>query len=1112
MGDIQDRAEQQMRQRVQIAGLERDWSMELRRVSLVAEADIDHDLAIRALRGVRQLQRRDEILLRDRPACVVVGMVAIAADDYEAGSYWSAFFDHLGERQDQYTRAKYGDAFIAALDHFGLPYDVGGGLTYLGPLTLHAAVPTYCLADLLALLAQRDRLTVGLDGEGFVAWATGIGAPTRLNRVDVPVRRFLHSGGEFAVDMVDRLLEMLHALKSGETDLEWTGLPQRVIAQARRLYDSGELDLSSRQAGRSRRGQQRDARPTLGLDVAAGTVVVRLPPVGEAPDGRAVWSVALDGDVERVASNVLWPGSHEPVPAAEAIVRRPVRSASVSLDGSHLETSIDIVDADDPLLVFGDDGYAVSSSAALPRGRVWVLHLDDLVLETDGDINSVAEVGSPLGWAGWTLRLISLDNLNWIRGNGRRRWIRRTRQARFELPEPLVGVTTRYGSPVYAEPPVVNLPASGDSTQTWTVTVRESGTGRMLHTETVEVGTADEVVADPFEHLQRPLLGSFDVTIRGRLGSGQERSFVIAEGLRPRLSRAFRPFTYAGLAPTTVQMVSDAGLNVSSGEHSFAEDELTHMFDVNTNEGHETLYMTPPHMKVARVSASGGGRWSPRPLRETVESLSDPGRMVVSIPAQVAPTLQVMAAGDDVQGLVPSGRRVEDQVSYELSRIADTIREYGRAELVIGLDNMTVPIAQFRPIRMATGCTLQSGLLLFDDFAGIDDIYAGLYQCLAPWRRPEAVPIEPSGYVFIPDEYVGTGPMMVDVRLDDPWSPQPWPAWPSGASTYFVEQPGLPGSNDPGEFAVIKYLDGRDETPDVPTSFSFLWHVLRRRRVLSRAGVRRDLRADIERAFRLHPEWALASLLDSGFNAEEAVKLAVETGLPCLAPAMEPNTLRQLWRLYPAAACLAMVRSCDLPLDEIQTACGTVALKIASGEGDPYTKSGVFDATARRMASMTSDQVDAFWSAAQIVPKGMLEADTRATASRALFDARGHPKLRGVLEASKLLLEQGEQNLRRAGVCDETLDWLAARRGPDGSPPWGNLPAVSSTFAALARRAARGDSGAHEFVARAQRYWAALAKCAPKLVAIDVVVAEFIERGQTDPISQVKEPDGDQEY
>jgi hypothetical protein len=1039
-------------------------------------------------------------------------MVAIAAEDYQAGNYWSAFFDHLGERRDQYVQSAYGDAFLAALDHFGLPFETEGQ-TYLGPLTLHAAVPTYCLGDLLQLLLQRERGTPGLDGEIFVAWATGIGAPTRLDSLDVPVRRFLRSGGEFAIDIADRLLEMLRAIQGGETDLRWTGLPERMVGEAVRLRDGGALDLTRRRMARSAGAGRGDHQPALRLDVATGSVVVRLPPVGEAPDGRAVWRVVIDGRAETVASSVLWPGSREPAPATQLAVRRPARSAVVSLAGSELSYEIDLVDADDPLLVFDDDGRLVTASAALPAGGAWLMHPDDVSLEVTGELSVDAEVAPPLGWEGWSLRRVSLDDVESLNTGRRRRWVRRSARARFELEEPVVGVTTRYGDPVYSSPPTVILPASKGAPVTWTVAVRGAGSGALITNTSHEVGTLDEVV-DVFGNLPRPVLGSFDVTVRGPLGSGQERRVVIAEALRMRASRDFRSLTWTGLTPTKVHVSAARGVTAAPDVCEFGEHDLTRVIDVTTGASRETLHLTPPHMMVARVTESGAGRWSTRPLLETVESLNDPGRLVLRVPDEsVAPSIRVRAGERTAQHLEPSGRRVRGQATYELMRVIDTVRAEGRADLVIDLEDMVIPVARFRPGRLATGCSVEDGQLVFADFAGVPDVSAGLYSYLAPWREPTVVSVERDGHAPLPHDCADAGPLAVLVRLQDPWVPEPWPTWPDERSILRVHQLGAPRLEPISGSAVVDYLVGSGPVPEDTESAPYLWLALHRRNTIRLGGVERDIRADAAAVFERHPAVALESLTMTGLNTDDVVELAVKTGMVLLAPSLgNPDVLRQLWQLYPAVACLAGAPTEILPLDAVEIRCGASALAVLNGDEDPFMQYGVFDAAAERFAAMTTQQFDRLWSAAQIVPQGLLDGDTRTAAARQLFDVRSHPGLRKLTEVARLLVADGEAALRSDGAPEATLAWLNARRGNPTSPSWVDLPAASAVLAGLARRAARGLEKSRELVGRAQRYWGPLATWAPALVTADIVLAELLERGASDPVLRTKGDGSDGEY
>jgi hypothetical protein len=112
-----------------------------------------------------------------------------------------------------------------------------------------------------------------------------------------------------------------------------------------------------------------------------------MPPVGDAPDGRAVWVVTLDEEVQRVATASLWPGSTEPAPQTDVAITRPVRTASVALAGrEHLQFPLMVVDDQNPLLAFGEDGELIPPSLPMPAAKTWMLF--------PGDSNSLDVTGS----------------------------------------------------------------------------------------------------------------------------------------------------------------------------------------------------------------------------------------------------------------------------------------------------------------------------------------------------------------------------------------------------------------------------------------------------------------------------------------------------------------------------------------------------------------------------------------------------------------------------------------------------------------------------------------------------------------------------------------------
>ncbi|MGH6955623.1 MAG: hypothetical protein ACREEW_03040, partial [Caulobacteraceae bacterium] len=84
-----------------------------------------------------------------------------------------------------------------------------------------------------------------------------------------------------------------------------------------------------------------------------------------------------------------------------------------------------------------------------------------------------------------------------------------------------------YGSPVYPVPPRVQLPQDLGANIRWYAEVRRVDGGPPLAAGLI--GPGGEV--DIWEGIARPLLGEFEVTVRGPLGRGLRRTIFVAEGL-----------------------------------------------------------------------------------------------------------------------------------------------------------------------------------------------------------------------------------------------------------------------------------------------------------------------------------------------------------------------------------------------------------------------------------------------------------------------------------------------------------------------------------------------------------------------------------------------------
>ena len=449
----------------------------------------------------------------------------------------------------QSDQTTWGGAFREGLDRFRLARFHGLPQVNVGEIMMHAGIPRYSLADFLQLLLQRLDRDPATDAASILAWATAPGHGSRLGTLDKPVQRFLQHGGNYAEDIVDRSLELLDRLREPDVDADGLRLPAWIVERARALAEDGTLQLTG---GRPRTGRAAREKPRLELHPFGSGVAITLPPVPSALNGLASWTVHLDGAARTVRSQSPWPGATETAPAAALSLTAPASTALVRLDAAGEEWEIGIVDRDDPLLVFTEDGRQIPPNASLPPEPLWLLHPEnaDGELMVDGGHVELDEVAVPYGWDGWRLRRIDLAVGASVRlGAGRRRSVHGARRARLDLPPPLRGVLTIDSRPVFASRPRVELPGDPGTAIAWSIQVRRPGV-------TVPITSRSSLdqrgrIDRPVEDHPPPLVGSYEVTVRGPLGRGLRRTVEIVEGLGIASTPRWRELDWTGRAPQT---------------------------------------------------------------------------------------------------------------------------------------------------------------------------------------------------------------------------------------------------------------------------------------------------------------------------------------------------------------------------------------------------------------------------------------------------------------------------------------------------------------------------------------------------------------------------------
>jgi superfamily I DNA/RNA helicase len=398
---------------------------------------------------------------------------------------------------------------------------------------------------------------------------------------------------------------------------------------------------------------------------------------------------------------------------------------------------------------------------------------------------------------------------------------------------------------------------------------------------------------------------------------------------------------------------------------------------------------------------------------------------------------------------------------------------------------------------LATGAEVRDGQLTILNSAPVGGLTAALYLARAPWRPPVIVQVPRDGVVKLPPEAYEGGPLRVLLRVEAPDAVTDWPAWP-GRDSFACAAPGIPLGADLEEEALSRFLAGQRDLPMRPRRVDRLWQLIHLAADLIAAGAPADLRDSCSAVLRTQPGLAIIGLLDADLDAAACVSALISTGLAAARPVMldDMRSAERLWSAAPAAAAVLCSRLLAGPpypdedpaavvMKAAQARCGPALTALLRGDGDPHPQSAQFGPDTERMALFAPSLE------AAAVPHSLLDAATRAAAARQLFEARRHPDLaRAVPDAPSVI--RSAERLVASSPYRYARTQITARLHPDGSGGWLALPAMSASLALIARIAARGNEDCRAFERTWRPRWIALARQAPVLTTIDLVLAEAL--------------------
>lgn len=1092
---------------------DQEWRRSLSRVSLGAEV-LDGirvedraqalDCLGRAVSSAPSWDHHKE--LHRWPAVQVVVTTGIAADHYASGTFWPYLHDALWEHKVQAVHGKqafqslWGRAFLDNLGALGLPTfsdSDDAGTRYVGRILMHCGMPTLCLPDYFGLVGDQRSRQSGLTPESFVSWAAGRADRGQLHGVAKPVNRFLRYGADYAVDVTARVFDLLDAVVEGSDGAD-AGLPERFLTVARNMQTEGLVRRASRVsvAGIAAAGDQ---QPRIVLEPFGLGVMLRLPGI-EVALGRSVeWVVDADGDRQRVSTRARVLGFEESAPPTDVPLSRPARAVAAALVGREdLTTSILVVDEAAPLLAFDESGELRVPGLPLPGRPMWLLFPGlpgDLKVE--GASKVLTESPLPPGWSGWCLLLVDLVHAQSVRvsDDGVRRAVRRHSSARVATAEPVPGVRTTHGRPVHAQLPVISLPEDLRSAE-WEVALLDE------RDEVVTRWRSGTDGGDPqalWDQISRPLVGSYTVRVRGPWGRGTRRSFDIVEGLSASSSPRWRWFSAGGLQPCTTRVAAAPGVMLTQDVLSLAGNEREVLLRAGAHDTWLSLVIVPPHMTVAYQTQDASLPPSIRPQALFQEEVvAEPGRLVLDVGDVAEPRLHYLVSGSSVQTIQPGSGR-NGVYPFDLARLTDTLAVHPKGVLALDPDGGLV-IGHIRPQKLFNDIMLLGHTVELSDVVAVEGLTAVVYATHAPWLPPAAVAVV-DGRVDLPAHLQDAGPLLVLVRIEDPWMPQEISEWPNPGEAWLLEGFGHVITDNPQLTQLSAFLAGDQSLSEEIKEFKALWTT---RGLLPRLGLaarREEITERLDQVLNSHPREALLAVSESRASIDVIPSMLVRSGLVWANLSEAHDDAPPLWSTRNAlAATLLSAADAGWSADEIEAAvevCGAVVTELLEGK-DKAAHAGRLDQGSQVFDAQPQIR-EQFVREMGLVPAGLLSEDSRVLAVMEYVKNRRDPRLERLARNAHLVLESCTKLL--AYLKDPVADAaVAARRPPDTAGGWRVIPTISLTYAFAARHAARGNHAAATWLADRQRNaWSSIAEVAPAMVTTDIILAELLVSSTTTP-------------
>lgn len=1056
-----------------------------------------------------------DAIIKRYPALTVAILVGQAALGYDQGKYWESFWRELGLDGSQKFENALRQHMGGLLRRYSLQTVPALSNQYVQLAAFHAGIPVNCLSPLIRsiehhVVAGRDR-----SGGAVVTWLMSTDAVSRAGDLDVPVRNFIRYGGEFALNIITQIVEVVGYVIDNPDDWDdivldtsTTGLPTTIING---LVEELRNSPIGSARGRTRSDLRRKPRVTFSAELSQ--IVLELPYPDKGADQP--WRVSYDGESREVWPERAWGVDGADHPATPAMVDRPTREAVAEHAAGEVKVSVAIVDPRDPILIFEESGRRIVDGAALPPDTVHLVFPDGASLVDPLALQSIPtdDAVELRGWDGWRSLWLDLSGYQAIRllregkAPGVARSIRVNRDPRLVLHEPVLGVTTVHSLPVYAKRPDVVLPADPQGlAQDWRVRTRRVGATSEWIANELWTGDTEETSLDPFDGIEPGLVGLFELIVNGTQRRELRHTFFLAEGLTVHADPELRVSALGGLTPSTVTIDAPAPIVVDRSVVEFGPKDTAAVLHVGVNGVRERLSVVPPAVELHLTEFGKPVHWRMTPPSVSVQDLDTASTIGLRIPIEADVTFVVRVGDRPVHKVEPVGSGGVWQITTR--QLVDAVRDLGDCRIVAMIRTFdarsySVNLVTVTTQRICSSISIRDGGMVFADLITQDDLAVHIWPETAPWREPFTVPVV-AATTPLPKELVDAGPLVVEPFIDDPWVVLPPPV-AAGAHAFRVVQPGWMGDEQSGRETLSRFLAGAGSAPGRTTSIPEVWSALTALPVDSADTAQQRARSALTRILDQDPRTSLESLGNSLIPVADMAELLIRTGLVA-RPYHAEFTLNPM-HSNPWVGC--MVEIADLPslfkrrqyvADEraetigyLKDKGGDLLIELLALGKAAELEEGVFDRNVAALDHLPVPQVDSLLAALELVPEAYLDRDTRVAANVAAFVARDRWLADGWSpqfgSAVLHIIEKiGWTNRRLREALNIRNDALA---GVDTTThPWMLISLQSLVLAVAARMSAHNmhvDIDDHVILP-----WARMARLAPNLVLTDLLIAEAL--------------------